>query len=511
MQINQIQKTNSELNHTNFNGIRIPTKVSGSISDDTLKMVSASVLATGVAGLMINLGMNDYINSIASAVDKASLSKEDKKYITDLIKEYPLLADTILSSKNKRREIRDLDRNLVEMAKEAYQINPELTLDLLVEKDEAGCHKYIYSQVKSIVKASTKNPEFYQLARKNSKFVQKLMNKVDSKNNPVFGLEDIKTYVELYDVAPDFVSKLSGQAKYHGGPRVNGEELKYLVANREKDKEFIDYLLNKKADKNTPGLYMFDGKDIVNIHKAGKPELAKKIIETNVIANKYCFLSTEEILFLLNNDLDDIAIKYHGSGYLYSFLKLMDGVNEEEYKNLLNMRDNNARPIISKFVIQALRPESLKDKVLVEDMMYKYSNYRLNDEQYKLIQEIYKKDSSLVESILSKEHRIPNNSKSSSFTYYKFNINEALGLFQYAKEDFVLVKEAINRLEGSKIIKYSPEDVFELIEKIVICSRKIPREKVEALLEETKTYHKTKLPKYNTLELYEEMQKLIKN
>ena len=146
------------------------------VSEDTLKKVSAAITSTGIASMLLGQSHDDYIESIATPIDRLDFSNEDMKVLEEGYEISPILMDTLLSAKDSYNGIRDFHKEQIEQLLPAYDINPDLTGELLIEKKDDGNFKYRIQDVINIVNANELAPELLEPAKKHPTFVNSLIN-----------------------------------------------------------------------------------------------------------------------------------------------------------------------------------------------------------------------------------------------------------------------------------------------------------------------------------------------
>ena len=92
-----------------------------------------------------------------------------------------------------------------------------------------------------------------------------------------------------------------------------------------------------------------------------------------------------------------------------------------------------------------------------------------------------------------------------------FDNLSALLIMDEALEAPMLVKAALNRLDGTRLKNITQEDVLNLVLSFIKEAKKIPEEDLQSLLSETKLRKGKVVPKYDLKELYDEIVKIANN
>lgn len=342
----------------NFKSTVLPKKWAlKEVSEQTIKKVSAAISATGIASLMLGQSNDDYVTSIATPIDRLNYSNEDMQALQEGYEYYPILMDTLLSTKDKNNAIRDIHKEEIENLTEIYDRNPDLTEELLTQKTEDGLFRYATQDVIYIAKANELSPELLEVSKKHPGFVNALINTVDASEKPAYGINDIMYFAEIYNADKTFAKRASGHRNEKGYPRFYGEEANYIHKN--KKNKFIKYLFELKNPDNK-NYFKFDGREILMLSQNCKTKesqaLAQTLIETLFKTNyggPLENLSVEEIIDAVNNSSFEFVSKYANlmeKSKILQILKIKKDIdNSHELYELKFIEDNYGRNYFNKF------------------------------------------------------------------------------------------------------------------------------------------------------------------
>lgn len=316
-----------------FESTRLPKKWAiRQVSDETLKKVSAAIAASGVASLMLGESNEDYVNSIAVPIDRANLTPEAMSALKEGYQSYPVLMDMLVSETSRINEIRPLSENLIYKSIEAYEINADMTEQMLVEKDEKGNFKYRISDILNIVKANDINPGLLEISKKYPAFVMSVLNHKNEKGQPLYGLEDIKAFCEAREIDNDLTQKLLSQHYTNGNARFSGPEALFVVKN--KKNKFLNYLLNQQNHGSVrfESVHRFDGSQIMELMKLCKTkenkELLKHLVNASIPDQNIVSLSADDIVNAIKYDSVALAKTMTHSSQKHKLTKILELKNE---------------------------------------------------------------------------------------------------------------------------------------------------------------------------------------
>ena len=178
---------------------------------------------------------DDFAKTFDREITGSELKTIDSDTIAEVMEIAPLLIDIIVTDRSSSGRTRNLTNETLKSLVDIYYTNPELTEQLLLEKDEKGNYKYTANNIKNLVSINESVPELYNLACKDVTFVKNMLD-IKINNQPLYGISDIESLYETYNKNPDYTNKLIKQRNEKGEARFNSEQIKYLVENTdEKD------------------------------------------------------------------------------------------------------------------------------------------------------------------------------------------------------------------------------------------------------------------------------------
>lgn len=329
-------------------GIHDPERL---LTDETMKVISDAISATGIAGIELQQQVQDFAQKFDKEICRSELKHIDADVIAMAMKYAPGLIDTILTDKNSNGRTRAVRSDSMKSLIDTYAYNPELTEKLLLEKDKKGNYKYTAPQIATLVEFNSEYPDLYPLARKNFAFVYDALKLYGPDNQPLYGINDIKKCSAISKLNADFTLKLMKYKDFEGRARFSPNQIKYFVENFDENDDFLSFILDAKQPFN-PQKYRFSSKQIMKLTKIAKDEKTQKLVQklTTECSQEYYygkmhfFLDSGAILDIMKNpeiSFDEVVKKTNEAPNLsLQVYALLNGkIDALEIPEILSVRD----------------------------------------------------------------------------------------------------------------------------------------------------------------------------
>lgn len=376
MEISKINSVNYKNNgKLSFQArVKIPKVRNNKVTESTLKLVSSVTATTGIAQLMLNKSDNDYTTILAKNIKLANLTREDEKAVVDALEIAPTIIDIALSTKNKDNRTRFISKSNIETIVECYEINPDLTEELVVELNDEGDFKFSAREIKHIVDAYEVSPELLETTKKNPKFVTEMLNKIDEDGSPIYGIKDIITFDSLQEKDKNFAQNAIKQHLTSGKPRFFGEEAEFLQQNME-DK-FVQFLFNESEERLPDFQFDFrlsgnDIKEIYSICKTDEDKNFAKNLLINYFPSKEGYiekLSSKIIIAILKRNNIGICEMFNNSYNKRKLIKILSfkngNISLEELKRMVLLKNSLGDNFFNVHDLKTISPENYPEAIV---------------------------------------------------------------------------------------------------------------------------------------------------
>ena len=459
----------NRVDKTNFTGARLPAKWAiRKVPEQTLKNVSAALSATGMADLMMEQSNKDYVDAIAVSIDRLNLNDEDMQAVKMGYDIYPVLMDTLLSTTDKRNELRDINKKSIEKITQSYDINPDLTEELLIAKDKKGAFVYTISEISHIVNANEINPELLEFSKRHPVFVNSLLNRTNEEGQPCFGVEDVRNYCKAREIDKKLTEKILNQRVKNGNARFDGATALVVVKN--KDDEFMQYLLEAQnhGSMRLDSVFRLTGDELYSIYSMCKTDeqkkLAKDLLEVSFKNYEYQeYLKPDDVKMILRSPMDEIVKRfsnYRDKEKLNKIIELVNRVpNAEEFSKILKLRNEYKQAIFSSDEVEKLVPD--KGTVLAAQIIAD-RNLSSFDKHKVIYHSIMQPE--LLEKVMKSEYSVyDRNTFFQKQETFKFEFLDAIAILDKAEKQPELAEQLLKFIYRTNI-KLS--DMFEISGKI---------------------------------------------
>lgn len=386
MQILKNDSIQTNSNNTTFqrvNRLPIHTKrhLVKDVSDATYQAMSAAIAAAGIAGITTDFSYDDYLKSISVPVKRLHLNDEDMKAIERGYEIAPALMDIYLSHTTDKNMSRTVNKSSIEKLLESYELNPLLTEELFLAKNEKGNFKYPIDQIRNIVYINEECPELLEIAKSNGTLVRRLLETTDYNGNLSFGIEDIVTYNELFKTDKKFTRMILSQRNLESGSqRFSSKEAKELYENYD---DFMHYLINAIPARDISykkESFRFTFDELIQLHDMcvtdEEKEQAKTIIETKFSKidyppNKFpTHLKGETVLDIIAFTPYEIVEKYAKEYSNTELIKMLKIKNEEistmDLEKMLHVKRGGHFPAYALNIkdLKEISPENYIDAII---------------------------------------------------------------------------------------------------------------------------------------------------
>lgn len=317
------------------------------LTEKTMKVFSDAISSLGIASIELQNCTQDYAQRFDKEITRSELDNVDADVIAEAMEYTPLLIETILTDRSASGKTRCLTDESLRTLIDLYSINPELTEQLLLEKDDKGNYKFTTSQIGKLVEINNEVPELLPLAMEAPVFVNNAFQLTGSYGKPLYGIEDIKFFYELSKTNPDFTLKLIKQKNKEGSARFTPEQVKYFVENFEKDDSFIGLLLDVKRPLDADR-YRFNPEQIIELTQIAKDAKDKKLVTDLMKEYAKCYsnpvyLDSQTIVDIVKNpdvSLSDLIKKYevYSKLALQVYALLNGRIDTDEVEQILSLK-----------------------------------------------------------------------------------------------------------------------------------------------------------------------------
>lgn len=378
MQIVSNTFNNYQTKHnTNF-GIKGSHNPERLLTEKTMKVISAAIASAGIAGIALQQHTDDFAKTFDREITGSELKTIDSDTIAEVMEIAPLLIDIIVTDRSSSGRTRNLTNETLKSLVDIYYTNPELTEQLLLEKDEKGNYKYTANNIKNLVSINESVPELYNLACKDVTFVKNMLD-IKINNQPLYGISDIESLYETYNKNPDYTNKLIKQRNEKGEARFNSEQIKYLVENTDEKDKFVSFLLNTTYGEENN--YYFNSNQIIELHQLAKDKITqsfvKKLSEPIKIHDSSEYLSAENIIDIVKNPDKSLSELFEKFPYRKEFVlrvynRVNGQINEEEVREMLKLENKYGDLLFRAYDLEKLKEFS--------DLFTKEANQLINRE-----------------------------------------------------------------------------------------------------------------------------------
>lgn len=490
MKISNVSVLDSKKNNSvSFEGIRLPKKWAiKQVSDETLKKVSAAIAASGVASLMLGESNEDYINSIAVPVDRANLTPKAMSALKEGYQSYPVLMDMLVSETSRCNEIRPLTEIMIQRAIEAYEINPDMTEEMLVEKDEKGNFKYRISDILNIVKANDINPGLLEFSKKYPAFVNSILNQTNNNGQPLYGLKDVEAFCKAYEINSELTEKMINLHHVGGNARFTGSEALFIVK-KQKDK-FVNYLLQQQnhGSLRLESIHRFNGAQIVQLTKHCKTqedkELLKKLVKIQDPKYNSKYLSGKDITNAVILDSVALAKTMTHTSQKYKLTKFLELKNEplalRQILELAKLKNEfNRKVFTEKELSNFAQSEAIKTVI-------GHTNRGLDLKDIITIEQFAFNNNELAKLIFEKTYHVKTVKESAwgnitDIKSFKLNNDIAMKLLPIAEKTPDIVKTVLGFVDTTYFYddKYLETELAELIFDCISSMQKLPKQTLD--------------------------------
>ena len=357
-----------------YNQVKKPFGGKWQAKEDTLKAVSAAIMAASMYGITVGQNNEDLmIDEIDFGADLARNielctkgNKEAEEVLLKAFNVFPGFIADMVSMTNQNNLYRVMLADPIKDVIKAYKMDSEYTEALVFAKDEKGDFKYSLSEIKPMVYVKNEAPELLDLALSEPKLIISLLQQKDGDGKPRFGIDGIRALYDCYKKLPKFTEHLISQAER------NEKGTFYRFSERGICKIIDSYL---SGDSNFPfDLVNYEGKfyklslkyseeQIIKILETSEKydilglisELQKLKLSPDIISNLISSISDEKVsfaykLFNMRNYMNDAE----------TFEKI---INIAEEKNLTD-KDNIEILRLAKTVIYNYGWSSFVDNIL---------------------------------------------------------------------------------------------------------------------------------------------------
>lgn len=344
MKINTVNNTTTLSHSPTFKAspINLNSKV---LTDSTIKVISAAIASIGIAGIELQREVNDYSTIFAKELQESSFTDIKPKVLEEVMETAPELMENLISKRKSNDSKRRFNTDTLKKLLEAYENNPDLTIELLNEKNKDESFKYNIKTILKILDVYNESPELFELAKEKANLIHALVNKKDPNGNALYSVEDIKIIAEALEVNPEYTSKLLAHKNRDEKPRFSGQDIKYFLLNGADRNEFLNFLINNKPSVDG---YKCTPEQIITINEIKEKNNNGDYIRDLMDNIKMGYLPTSKVIDILNAESAADIVKLFPNSY---------------YRNLI-------------FKIFKLRNEKLssRDIAFISEIKDKYNN-----------------------------------------------------------------------------------------------------------------------------------------